>query len=78
MWEVHYSQEAGSYLEDNTRFVAHLFIAIEALARSDGWPSIGDYQEIQGNVYWVTQNHLVVYRRMQSEQVLFVTYIKPR
>ena len=48
MWEVHYSQEAATYLEDNRSLIAGLFFAMESLADSDGIPAAGEYQEVQG------------------------------
>ena len=78
MWEVHYSQEAATYLEDNGELITDLFFAMEALADSDGLPIEGDSQEFQGRVYWFVLNHLVVYRRITVDRIVRISYIKPQ
>lgn len=77
MWEVHYSQESATYLEDNAALIAHLFFAIEALAGSSGKPAVGEFQEIQGLLYWRIQDHLVVLRRLEPARIVRVLVIKP-
>ena len=70
MWEVHYSQEAATYLEDNAALITGLFFASEGLDSADGMPPLGDFQEDQGLIYWRIQDHLVVYRRMKSSRIV--------
>ena len=77
MWEVHYSQEAATYLEDNGELITALFFAVEALAESDGMPLAGNFQEVQGFVHWIIQEHLVVYRRLESSQIARIIFMKP-
>ena len=77
MWEVHYSLEAATYLEDNGQLIASLFFAMEALAESDGIPQVGDFEQVQNLFHWTVQNHLVVYRRLESEKIARITFIKP-
>jgi hypothetical protein len=77
MWEVHYSQEAATYLEDNAALITSLFFAIEPLAETDGTPPIGDYREIQDLIYWNVQEHLVVLHRIVSSRVVRVPILKP-
>jgi hypothetical protein len=77
MWEVHYSQESATYLEDNGQLIADLFFAMESLVNSDGIPVNGDFQDIQGLFYWSAENHLVVYRRIEVTKVINILFIKP-
>jgi hypothetical protein len=46
MWEVHYSHEAGVYLEDNGQLIAALFFAMESLATVEGIPTDNFSQDI--------------------------------
>lgn len=77
MWEVHYSQEAATYLEDNATLVADLYFALKSLVDSEGIPSIGGFQETQGLTFWSIRNHLVVLRRSERLQIARVILIKP-
>ncbi|HRA67833.1 MAG: hypothetical protein WAU00_01235 [Caldilinea sp.] len=77
MWEVHYSQEAATYLEDNAALITSLFFAIESLAGSAGKPSVGGFQEVEGIIFWNIQDHLVVLRRMESLHIVRVLFMKP-
>jgi hypothetical protein len=77
MWEVHYSQEAANYLEDNTALITDLFFAVESLADSDGMPTDGNFQEVRGLIYWTILAHLVVYRRIESARIARIIFMKP-
>lgn len=77
MWEVHYSQEAATYLEDNATLITGLFFTIESWADSEGKPSVGDFQEVEGIIFWNIQDHLVVLRRMESLHIVRVLFMKP-
>ena len=77
MWEVHYSLEAGNYLADNGELITDLFFALEALANSEGTPTVGDFQAVQSLVYWEVQGHVVVYRRLESRKIVRILVIKP-
>jgi hypothetical protein len=77
MWEVHYSQEAATYLEDNATLIANLFFAIESLADTYGMPPSGEYRELQRLIYWSVQDHLVVLRRIEEAHVVRVLILKP-
>lgn len=82
MWEVHYSHEAATYLEDNGQLIAALFFAMESLADSAGIPNDrapqnSASQDSAGLVYWTVLDHIVVYRRIESEKVVRIIYIKP-
>jgi hypothetical protein len=78
MWEVHYSQESATYLEDNGQLIVDLFFAMESLVDSDGVPTNGDFQDVQGLVYWSVEEHLVVYRRIDSTKIIRVILSKPK
>jgi len=77
MWEVWYSLEAATYLEDNGVLVADLFFAMESLADSDGMPAIGDCRQIDELTLWQVVGHLVIYQRFETERIVQVTAIKP-
>lgn len=77
MWEVHYSREAATYLEDNATLIAGLFFTIESLAGADGMPPTGEYRELQGLIYWSVEGHLVVLRRIEQNSVVRVLILKP-
>lgn len=77
MWEVHYSLESATYLEDNSALITDLLFAVEALANSDGIPTGGTFQEAQGLIHWIAQDHLVVYRRVESSQIVRILFMKP-
>lgn len=78
MWEVHYSLEAATYLEDNSELIIQLFFTMESLADTEGFPIKGEYQELQGRIYWSVEQHLVVYRRMARTKVNRIIFIKPQ
>jgi hypothetical protein len=77
MWEVHYSQEAATYLEDNATLIADLFFALESLVSFEGIPPTGSFQEAQGFIYWNIKDHLVVLRRIERLQIARILFIKP-
>ena len=77
MWEVWYGLEAANYLNDNGALVAALFFAMEELAEGSGWPQNGDYQQTDELVFWQILSHLVIYQRLESEQVIQIAAIKP-
>ena len=77
MWEVHYSREAATYLEDNGELITHLFFAMEALAESDGIPIVGNFETTRDIIYWTIQNHLVVYHRLERMKIIRIISMKP-
>ncbi len=77
MWEVHYSREAATYLEDNGALISTLFFAVDSLSASDGLPAIGEFQEMQGVIFWWVEGHLVIYRRLASFRIARILSIKP-
>ncbi len=78
MWEVHYSQEAATYLEDNGELITTLFFAMESLADVEGVPTNGIYEEHRGRIYWFVEQHLVVYRRLVRSRICHIIFIKPQ
>jgi len=78
MWEVRYSQEAGTYLEDNGQLITALFFAMESLADSDGIPTNESFQVINGLMYWSVHDYGVVYRRIESSEMARILFIKPK
>lgn len=77
MWEVWYGLEAANFLDDNDALVADLFFAMESLAESAGWPQNGDYQQTDELIFWQILRYLVIYQRLENEQVVQVAAIKP-
>ena len=77
MWEVHYSLEAATYLEDNASLISSLFFKMESLADSEGIPTTRSFDEMQGLYYWLVEGHLVVYRRLDTQKIARIIFIKP-
>lgn len=77
MWEVWYGLEAANYLSDNGQLIADLFFAMESLAESNGWPQQGNYYLQDQLVFWQIFNHLIIYQRFESQQVVQIASIKP-
>lgn len=77
MWEVHYSQESATYLEDNGQLIVEFFFTMESLVESDGVPVNGEFQDLQNLFYWSVENHLVVYRRIEGMKIINIIFIKP-
>lgn len=77
MWEVWYGREAANYLADNGSLVANLFFAMESLAETGGWPRNGDYYQEGDLVTWQILGHLVIYQRLENDQIAQITFIKP-
>ena len=53
------------------------FFAIEALAECEGWPQTGNYQLTDELILWQVQGHLVIYQRLEQQQVVQIAVIKP-
>jgi hypothetical protein len=77
MWEVWYDLEAANYLADNGELVAALFFAMEALAETDGWPQQGDYHQEDELITWQILDHLVIYQRLENQQIAQIAAIRP-
>lgn len=77
MWRTEYSAEARSYLTDNGALVADLFQSIETLRFTEGLPDIGA-MEVEPEFYcWLTDDHIVAYQRIESQQVCRIILIRP-
>lgn len=76
MWETEYADEARSFLVDSGDLVADLFQSIESLRFTEGLPDIGA-MSVGGYYYWLTADHIVVYRRIESRKVCRIISIKP-
>jgi hypothetical protein len=50
---------------------------MESLSASDGLPANGEFQEMQGAIFWVVEGHLVIYRRLASARIARILSIKP-
>lgn len=77
-WWVEYSQEAANYLEDNGALAAPLFFAMEALAENEGLPVEGAMMIEPGEYIFEPENHIVVFERDESTQIVRITIIKPK
>ena len=77
MWEVWYDLEAANYLADNGELVATLFFAMEALAKTEGWPQQGEYSREEKLFIWQILDHLIVYQRLENQQVIQIATIRP-
>lgn len=89
MWNVQYSLEASNYLYENwpdetiaesSPFlnVFGVFHEIERIAQTEGAiPPVDMYHSQTDRVYWLIAHHLVIYRRIPNQRVLYVSIIKP-
>lgn len=77
-WWVEYSKEAANYLEDNGALVAALFFAMEALAEHEGVPAEGAIMVEAGEYIFEAENHIVVFERNESTQIVRITVIRPK
>jgi hypothetical protein len=50
---------------------------MESLAESNGWPKQGSYYLQDQLVFWQILNHLIIYQRLEGQQVLQIASIKP-
>lgn len=77
MWETEYSAEAKSFFEDSGALAAELFQSIESLRFTEGLPDIGAMEIEPGYFYWLTDNYIVVYHRVESRKVCRIISIRP-
>lgn len=76
-WEVHYSHEAATYLEDNGELISALFFAMEALAETKGVPSSGAVPLVDGRFVVELEGHLVLFSVYAVAQVIHISAIIP-
>lgn len=77
MWETEYSDEADGFFEDNGELVAELLQSIESLRVTEGIPGIGAMEMAPGIFYWLTDDHIVVYQRVESQKLVRIVAIRP-
>jgi hypothetical protein len=77
MWETEYTDEAKSFFADNGDLVADLFRSIESLRFTEGLPDIGAMEIEPGYFYWLTEDYIVAYRRVEAQKVCRIISIKP-
>ncbi|MFN8489102.1 MAG: hypothetical protein U0350_16055 [Caldilineaceae bacterium] len=69
-------QEVSNYFLDNGDLTFELQVAIEGLVFTNGKPTLGEHEELPGNVHvWRNLNHLVVYKI--DNNLLNVWVVKP-
>ncbi len=74
MYEVHYSDEAASYLADNGELVANLFFAMESL----GYRTPAEAEEVETGLWrWATLGHYVYYRQDEQARIVTIATIAP-
>jgi hypothetical protein len=76
-WEIESSPEVDAFILDNGALVADLVDSIETLKITEGLPDIGA-MEVEPNLfYWLTANHIVIYRRMAEKKRVRLISMKP-
>ena len=77
-WRIKYSREADNYFIDNGLLVEDLLYAIIAVAENNGYPdglyTLGPRIEVEFEAH----NHIVVYERWETQQMIRVTQIIPK
>ena len=76
-WRIESTPAVDAYLVDNAGLVDDLVKSIESLMITEGWPDIGAMEVEQNLFYWLTDEHIVVYRRMTATQTVRLISIKP-
>ena len=77
LWRIESSPEVDAFLTDNAGLVDELVEEIESLTITEGLPDIGA-MEVEPNLfYWLTADHIVVYRRVTEEKIARLISIKP-
>ncbi|MCX6050796.1 MAG: hypothetical protein NT075_37380 [Chloroflexi bacterium] len=78
MWQLDYTPAARNYFLDNDPYSFDLLIKIEELKfTSTGIPAEGCTQIEDGLLWWETLNHAVIYERLEEENQLVISAIKP-
>lgn len=76
-WKIESSPEVNSFLVGNVGLVGELVKSIESLTFAEGLPDIGA-MEVEPNLfYWLTDDYIVVYRRMTATKTVRLISIKP-
>ncbi|MCB0212308.1 MAG: hypothetical protein KDJ52_23405 [Anaerolineae bacterium] len=79
MWRLEYSEAAIGYLANALSDAPFLLQAVAEIARSSaGVPPSGVTQRSEPDlVFWEALGHLIVYQRLERDQVMRVLVIKP-
>lgn len=76
-WTIESSPEVDAFIVDNAGLVDDLVDSIETLKITEGLPDIGA-MEVEPNLfYWLTANHIVIYRRLEEKKTVRLISIKP-
>ncbi|MCE7987089.1 MAG: hypothetical protein DYG89_38445 [Caldilinea sp. CFX5] len=76
-WQIESSPEVDAFMVDNAGLVDDLVKSLESLTFTEGLPDIGA-MEVEPNLfYWLTADHIVVYRRMTRTKTVRLLSIKP-
>lgn len=76
-WKIESTPEVDAYLVDNAGLLDELVESIESLMMTEGLPDIGAMEVQPSLFYWLTADHIVVYRRVESTQTVRLLSIKP-
>ncbi|MCB0132034.1 MAG: hypothetical protein KDD78_14345 [Caldilineaceae bacterium] len=77
LWQIESSPEVDAFLIDNAGLVDELVESIESLTITEGLPDIGAMEVEPSLFYWLTADHIVVYRRLPKTQSVRLISIKP-
>jgi hypothetical protein len=76
-WEIESSPEVDTFMVDNAGLVDDLVNAVETLKLTEGLPDVGAMEVEPDLFYWLTANHIVIYRRVEARQTVRLISIKP-
>lgn len=77
MWHLEFAPEARSFFIDNRKLVDDLLESIQSLKETEGLPDIGAIEVEPEYYFWLTNDHIVSYRRIESRQVCRIISIRP-
>ncbi len=78
MWEIKYTKEVRNYLYDSYPYTAEVWQAAKALRAMDRALPMEEHVEIEPGVYlWRVAGHFVIYRKIESEQIVRILVMKP-
>lgn len=76
-WQIEASPEVDAFLRGNAGLVDDLVAAVESLMVTEGLPDIGDMEVEPHLFYWLTAEHIVVYRRLPLTKTVRLITVKP-
>ncbi len=77
LWRIESSPEVDAFLTGNAGLVDDLVEEIESLTVTEGLPDIGAMEVEPDLFYWLTADHIVVYRRVTEKNTARLISIKP-